>query len=205
MICNLEIGPVIRSALGETVVANLRVMLQPIDCQTCGARFTDSDELVMAVDSSFARVAFAALHHKGCRLSDWRATPGAMVHRHLTWRNTGSLSDQLFVDLVVCGGRGRSGFERVQLDAVGDFLGGGAVWGSAGVAVGPAALAGPGCGAAGPGGVEVVGAGQPDADVDEDDRELLRGERAARVAQSRTASIALVKLIRPGSSSAGVA
>ncbi len=93
----------------------------------------------------------------------------------------------------------------MQFDAVGDFLGGGGVWGSAGVAGGAAAFAGAWAGAAGSGGVEVVGAGQPGADVDEDDRELLRGERAARVAQSRTASNALVKLIRPGSSSGGVA
>ncbi len=93
----------------------------------------------------------------------------------------------------------------MEFDAVGDFLDGGGVFGPAGVAVGPAALAGAWAGTAFAAGVEVVGARQPVADVGQGDGELLRGERAARVAQSRTASNVLVKLIRPGSNLGGAA
>ena len=88
----------------------------------------------------------------------------------------------------------------MQLDAVGDFLDGwGVVW-SAGVAVGPAAFTGAWAGPAFTDGVEVVLTGQLGADVAQDDGQLPWGERAARLAQSLAACMALVKLTRPGSS-----
>lgn len=93
----------------------------------------------------------------------------------------------------------------MKFNAVGDLLDSGVVGGPAGVAVGAAAFAGAGAGTALAGGVEVVVAGQLPADVGQDDGELPRGERAARVAQSLAASMALVKLIRPGSNLGGAA
>jgi hypothetical protein len=83
--------------------------------------------------------------------------------------------------------------DRVQDDAVGDL------------ADGRRRACGPGRGPAGPGEVEVAGPGELGGHVREGAGQLARGERAARVVESRAASRALLKLIRPGSSPGGAA
>lgn len=96
----------------------------------------------------------------------------------------------------------------MQGDAVGDLADGLDGVLAAGVAAGAAAaaaLAGPGRGPAGPGGVEVAGPGELGGHVRESAGQLGRGERAARVVESRAASRAPLKLIRPGSSPGGAA
>ena len=76
---------------------------------------------------------------------------------------------------------------------------------AAGVAVGAAALAGPGCGAPWPIGQQVARVDQLGGEVCQGAAQCGRGERAARVAESRAASKARLKLILPGSSPAGAA
>src|SRR3954452_22624159 len=81
----LAIDRSIRSTLGGAL-SDLLAALHPIDCQTCGQRFTDTDELSLAVDAS-GPATFAALHHRACRPSDWRNVAGGRVgSRQLTWR-----------------------------------------------------------------------------------------------------------------------
>jgi hypothetical protein len=82
----LAIDRTVHSALGDTVVADLRSRLVPIDCQTCGARLDDSAVPTMAVDVLGSK-AFAALHHEACRPSDWRKVAETLrTGPHLTWR-----------------------------------------------------------------------------------------------------------------------
>lgn len=96
-------------------------------------------------------------------------------------------------------------FEGVEDDGVGD----GADWCgvalAAFVAVGAAAFTGAGCGAAVAGGDQVGGFGQLRGEVGQGAGQVGWGERAARVVESWAAWKARLKLIRPGSSPAGVA
>ena len=83
---------------------------------------------------------------------------------------------------------------------MGDGPGRGGGGGSLVVAGGAAAFAGAGAGAAGAPGDEVGRSAQLGVEVDQGGGQGLRGERAARVAESRAASKARLKLIREGSS-----
>jgi hypothetical protein len=86
MIEQLAMDRTVHSALGETVVADLRSTLVPVDCQTCGAGFDDSAVPTLAVDVLGSK-AFAALHHEGCRPSEWRKVAETLrTGPHLTWR-----------------------------------------------------------------------------------------------------------------------
>jgi hypothetical protein len=93
----------------------------------------------------------------------------------------------------------------VQDDLVGDGLHGGCVGGASVVAVGAAAfaLAG-GCPARSQRG-EVAGFAQLGEQVAQGYSQAPRGERAARVAESRAASMVRLKLIRLGSRPGGAA
>ena len=93
----------------------------------------------------------------------------------------------------------------MQDDGVRDGADGSVVVVAAGVAVGAAALAGAWCGASRPGGDQVGGFDQLGGQVREGPGQARRGERAARVAESRAASTARLKLRRPGSSPGGAA
>jgi hypothetical protein len=82
----LEISRDIRSALGDKVIDDLRTILRPVDCQTCGSRLAGPEVPALAVDAR-GDSAFAALHHKDCRPSGWRHRSGpGLLSRHLTWR-----------------------------------------------------------------------------------------------------------------------
>lgn len=96
-------------------------------------------------------------------------------------------------------------FEWVEDDRVVDGAGRALVVLAAGVAVGAAAFAGAWRGSAGPVWDQVAGLGQLAGEVVEGVGQSCRGERAARVTESRAASRARLKLIRPGSSPVGVA
>ena len=76
---------------------------------------------------------------------------------------------------------------------------------AAGVAVGAAAFAGAGGAPARPVGDQVARLGQLAGEVGEGAGQSGRGERAARVAESRAASTARLKLTRPGSRPVGAA
>ena len=73
------------------------------------------------------------------------------------------------------------------------------------VAVGAAAFAGSGCAAPGPVGQQVAGLDQVGCEVCQGAPQSGWGERAARVAESRAASRARLKLTRPGSRPVGAA
>jgi hypothetical protein len=82
-----RIDPVVRSRLGEPLVAELHKVLSAVDCQQCGRPFGRFRKPVVGVDSS-EQIARAAVYHKRCRPSPWRQlledppkeTP------HLSWR-----------------------------------------------------------------------------------------------------------------------
>ena len=71
--------------------------------------------------------------------------------------------------------------------------------------MGTAAFAGAGGGPSGPVGDQVGGLDQLRGEVAQGAGQVFRGERAARVAESRAASKVRLKLTRPGSSPVGAA
>ena len=93
----------------------------------------------------------------------------------------------------------------MQDDGVSDGVDGAGVVLAAGVAVGAAALAGPGCGPWRPCGDQVVLVDELGGQVREGAGQCAGGERAALVTESRAASKARLKLTRPGSRPAGAA
>ena len=98
----------------------------------------------------------------------------------------------------------RSGLEEVEVDLVGDGLGGGCVGLASGVVVGAAAFAFAGGAAAGSGGGEVGGFAQLGGQVAQSCPQVLWGERTRGV-ESRAALRARVKLTREGSRPGGAA
>src|SRR6266699_1025923 len=87
-----------------------------------------------------------------------------------------------------------SRLERVQDDGVGDGADGAVAVLAAGVAVGAAALSGSGGAASRPGRDQVVWSGQLGGQVRDGAGQRRGGERAARVAESRAAWKARLKL-----------
>ena len=96
-------------------------------------------------------------------------------------------------------------FDRVRVDGVADDADGRGALRPSGVAVGTAAFSSAGRAASWPCGDEVGGLDQLRAQVGQGAGQSRRGERAARVAESRAASAARLKLTRPGSRPGGAA
>ncbi|MDT0269774.1 hypothetical protein RM844_26160 [Streptomyces sp. DSM 44915] len=84
----LRVDPATRARLGPGTLAELRRALRPVDCQTCGRRFSRWDAAALAVEAA-DQDAVASLHHRGCRSPSWRElqTPDRFTRLpHQTWR-----------------------------------------------------------------------------------------------------------------------
>ena len=126
------VGDDIQEELDEVGLAQVKASLYPVDCQTCGLPI-GSTQPVLHVDDS-GGYAVAALHHSGCKASEWNRadSTGALIIRgafsqtYLTWTylalllpaNTGYLP-MLLVNPGLEGihlGRNPSGQWRVQME-----------------------------------------------------------------------------------------
>lgn len=86
-VTKVAVDPVVEARLGADVLADLKVNLWAVDCQTCGRRLSrwGTPALVVHADGD---TAVASLHHQRCQRSGWEARPPLAPgdRPHLTWR-----------------------------------------------------------------------------------------------------------------------